>query len=128
MRARLRSVLLILTAGFAVIATTVLSVLGGGAANEGVFSGTGALLSTIAAVVVNTVVFSVAFRIAAATRVSVVDVLPGAITSAVIWQLLQLFGTAYVNGVVKGTSARTACSPSCSACWRGSTSPPSASS
>ena len=41
-RARLRSMLLLLTAGFAVIATTVLSVLGGAAANEGVFSGTGA--------------------------------------------------------------------------------------
>ncbi|MET0325327.1 MAG: YihY/virulence factor BrkB family protein [Ilumatobacteraceae bacterium] len=103
-RARLRSILLILTAGFAVITTTVLSVVGGGAANEGVFSGTGALLVNISAVAVNTVIFTVAFRIAVATRVSIKDTLPGAITSAVIWQLLQLFGTAYVTGVVNDST------------------------
>ena len=96
--------LLILTAGLAVLATTTLSVLGGSEASDGFSNGTGALLSTLAAVVVNTVVFSVAFRIAAAVRVTIVDVLPGAFLSAVVWQLLQLFGTAYVNGVVKGTS------------------------
>ena len=105
MRARLRSLLLLLTAGFAVIATTVLSVLGGGASNGGVFSGAGALLVTFGAVAVNTLVFTVAFRVAAATKVSLTDVLPGAITSAVIWQFLQLFGTAYVDGVVRDTDA-----------------------
>ena len=31
--------------------------------------------------------------------------MPGAITAAVFWQLLQLFGTAYVGNVVKGAGA-----------------------
>ena len=38
---------------------------------------------------------------ATATKLSVRDVAPGAITAAVIWQMLQLFGTAYVANVVK---------------------------
>ena len=33
------------------------------------------------------------------------DLVPGAITAAVVWQLLQLFGTAYVGNVVKGAGA-----------------------
>ena len=45
-----------------------------------------------------------AFRIAGATKVSVGDTLPGAITSAVIWQFLQLFGSAYVTGVVNDST------------------------
>jgi YihY family inner membrane protein len=103
-RARLRSMLLLLTAGFAVVATTVLSVLGG-AANEGLFSEGGALLVTCSAIAVNTLIFAVAFRIAVAAKVSLRDVLPGAVTSAVIWQFLQLFGTAYVTNVVNDTSS-----------------------
>ena len=42
-----------------------------------------------------------ATAVATATKLSVRDVAPGTITGAVIWQLLQLFGTAYVANVVK---------------------------
>ena len=42
-----------------------------------------------------------ATAVATATKLSVRDVAPGAITAAVIWQMLQLFGTAYVANVVK---------------------------
>ena len=101
-KARLRSVLLIGTAGMAVLVTTILSVLGGGAGADGaVFTGRVALLVPAAAVVLNAAIFVVAFRIATATKLSVRDVAPGAIIAAVIWQLLQLFGTAYVTSVVK---------------------------
>ena len=101
-KARLRSLLLIGTAGIAVLATTILSALGGGAAANGtLFTGWVALLVTVAAVVLNAAVFIVCFRVATATKLSVRDVAPGAITAAVIWQLLQLFGTAYVANVVK---------------------------
>jgi membrane protein len=65
------------------------------------FDGWVALLVTIAAVVVNAAVFIVAFRISTATKLTVREVAPGAIIAAVIWQLLQLFGTAYVANVVK---------------------------
>jgi membrane protein len=104
-RARLRSLLLLGTAGLAVIATTILSALGGSAASDGaMFVGWVAVLVTAAALVVNSVVFIVAFRISTAFDVSVRDVVPGAIIAAVIWQLLQLFGTAYVTHVVTGGS------------------------
>jgi Virulence factor BrkB len=99
-KARLRSLLLIGTAGIAVLATTILSALGGSAAASGtLFSGWVALLVTAAAVVVNAAIFMAAFRISTATKLSVRDVAPGAIIAAVIWQLLQLFGTAYVAHV-----------------------------
>jgi membrane protein len=106
LRARLRSLLLLGTAGVAVIATTILSALGGSAGADGaMFAGWIALLVTAGALVLNTAVFIVAFRIATASEVSVRDVAPGAIIAAVIWQLLQLFGTAYVAHVVKDASA-----------------------
>ena len=105
-KVRLRSLLLIGTAGIAVLATTILSVLGGSAANSGtLFTGWVAVLVTAAAVVVNAAIFMAAFRISTATKLGVRDVAPGAIIAAVIWQLLQLFGTAYVANVVKDANA-----------------------
>jgi membrane protein len=106
LKARLRSVLLIGTAGIVVLATTILSALGASAAASGggLFSGWVALLVTATAVVVNAAIFIVGFRVATAIKLSVGDVAPGAITAAVIWQLLQLFGTAYVAHVVKDAS------------------------
>lgn len=106
LKARLRSVLLIGTAGIVVLATTILSALGASAAASGggLFSGWVALLVTATAVVVNAAVFIVGFRVATAIKLSVGDVAPGAIIAAVIWQLLQLFGTAYVAHVVKDAS------------------------
>ena len=101
-KTRLRSLLLIGTAGIAVLATTILSALGGGAGADGaVFTGPVAVLVTVVAVVLNAAIFILAFRIATASKLSVRDVAPGAVVAAVIWQLLQLFGTAYVTNVVK---------------------------
>ena len=97
-RARLRSMLLLLTAGFAVIATTVLSVLGGGAANEGVFSGTGRRARRRSAPSPSTRSSS-RWRSASPSppRSASATCCPGRSPSAVIWQFLQLFGTAYVT-------------------------------
>jgi membrane protein len=98
--------LLIGTAGIAVLATTILSALGGSAATGAtLFSGWVALPVTVAAVIVNAAIFIAAFRISTATKLSVRDVAPGAIIAAVIWQLLQLFGTAYAANVVKDADA-----------------------
>jgi hypothetical protein len=55
-------------------------------------------------VVVNAGIFIIAFRIATARKLDVRDVAPGAIVAALIWQLLQLFGTAYVTNVVRDAS------------------------
>lgn len=106
LKARLRSVLLIGTAGIAVLATTVVSVLAAriGARNAP-FNPWIAVPVVIVVIAVNSAIFALAYRISTATYVSRRDVLPGAITAAIIWQLLQLFGTAYVRNVVTGSGA-----------------------
>jgi uncharacterized BrkB/YihY/UPF0761 family membrane protein len=45
-----------------------------------------------------------AFRAATVRKLSIRDVLPGAIVAAIGWQLLQSFGVVYVNHVVKKAS------------------------
>lgn len=102
-KARGRGFLLLATAGVAVIATTVLSTLGAGSAGS-----LGMALRTlvlVASVLLNAAILIFAFRLGTARRLSVRDVAPGAIGTAIIWQLLQTFGVAYVEHVIKGASA-----------------------
>jgi membrane protein len=102
-KARGRSLLLLATAGVAVLATTVLSTLGGtGAGSLGVVL---KILVLTASVALNAVVFLFGFRVSTAKGVSLRDVAPGALIAAVVWQLLQTFGVVYVNHVVRGASA-----------------------
>jgi membrane protein len=105
-RARGRSVLLLATAGLAVLATTALSIAGGGGA--GALGTAGKSLTLAASVVINIALAIFAFRFAPARRLSVRDVVPGAIATAVIWQLLQTFGIIYIRHVVKHASATNA--------------------
>ena len=105
-RVRGRSLLLLATAGSALLGTTVLSILSGGGA--GALGAAGRSLTLAASVVINIAVSVFAFRFAPARRLSVRDVLPGAIAAAVIWQLLQSFGIIYVRHVVKHASATNA--------------------
>jgi membrane protein len=104
--ARLRSLLLLATAGVAIAGTTVLSALGSSAGAFGASLGAGVqVLLTLAAVAVNALVFLLAFRVATARRLSWGDAAPGALTAAVAWQLLQSFGAVYVGHVLKNASA-----------------------
>ena len=104
-KARLRSLVLIAMTGVAVSATTVLSALGSSAGQYGADIGRWVRLGvTVAAIIVNATVFVIAFRVATAAKVGAREVAPGAIGAAVIWQLLQLFGTAYVGHHVKGST------------------------
>jgi uncharacterized BrkB/YihY/UPF0761 family membrane protein len=105
-KARGRSLLLLATAAVAVLGTTVLSIMGGGGA--GTLGAVGKLLALAASVVVNVAVSIFAFRFAPARRLSVRDVVPGAIAAALIWQLLQSFGIVYVRHVVEHASATNA--------------------
>jgi membrane protein len=105
-KARGRSLLLLATAAVAVLGTTVLSIMGGGGA--GALGAVGRTLALAASVVVNVAVSIFAFRFAPARRLSVRDVVPGAIAAAVIWQLLQSFGVVYVRHVVEHASATNA--------------------
>jgi membrane protein len=106
LKARGRSMLLLATAGLAILGTTALSIAGGG--GVGALGTAGKLLALAASAVVNIVVAIFAFRFAPARRLSVRDVVPGAIASAVIWQLLQSFGVIYVRHVIKHASATDA--------------------
>nr|MDQ3352462.1 YihY/virulence factor BrkB family protein [Actinomycetota bacterium] len=104
-RARLRSLLLVATAGVAVVTTTVLSVLAGSTEDGQMFAGPLAILAAVAAFAINAAVFVAVFRISAATTLSVRAVLPGAVIGALIWQLVQIFGTVYARTVVANASA-----------------------
>ena len=103
---RLRSLMLLGTAGLALLGTTVLSALGLSAGAFGAsLSGGQRLLATVLAVALNAVVLLFALRLATARPLGVRDVAPGAIIAALVWQLLQSFGAAYVGHVVKNASA-----------------------
>jgi len=101
-KTRGRSVLLLGTVGLALLGTTVLSALGGGA---GAFGAGVKVLVLVASVAVNAGAFILAFRIATARELTTAQVAPGAVAAAVVWQLLQSFGTVYVGHVVKSASA-----------------------
>jgi membrane protein len=105
-KARGRSLLLLATAAVAVLGTTVLSIMGGGGA--GALGVAARFLALAASVAVNVAVSIFAFRFAPARRLSVRDVVPGAIAAALIWQLLQSFGIIYVRHVVEHASATNA--------------------
>ncbi len=104
LRLRLRSITLIAIAGLATILAIVLSSLASSATAFGAdLSRAGALSIVLAAVVVNSGVFVIGFWICVTRDRSLRSLLPGALTAAVLWQILQLVGTAYVDRVVKGT-------------------------
>jgi membrane protein len=96
-RARGRSLVLLGTAGLAFLVTTGLTILGSsGAGSLGTATRTVALAVSV---VVGVALFIFAFRFAAARRLSVREVAPGAIAAEVIWQLLQAFGVIFVRQV-----------------------------
>jgi membrane protein len=105
--ARARSLLLLATAGAAVVATTVLSALGSAAESFGASSlGAGAkALLILISVLVNAGVFLVAFRIATARNLTWRQSAPGALSAAIAWQLLQVFGALLVGHVLKHATA-----------------------
>jgi len=100
--ARARSLLLLCTAGLAVVGTTILSTLG--STGTGSFGPVLKVLALAASVVLNAAVFVLGFRLATARHLSVREVAPGAVTAAVLWQLLQTFGVLYVSHAVRNAS------------------------
>jgi YihY family inner membrane protein len=101
-RSRLRSSLILLLLGGGLIASTVLSAVGHASRSFGFVSTAGIV---VLAVLINSVVCLVAFRIATARDVTYRQIAPGAIAAAILWQLLQWFGAVYVAHVVKTASA-----------------------
>lgn len=106
LKSRGRSLLLIGTVGLGIIATTGLSALSGSAKEFGAQIGGGLqALVTIASIVINAALFLLAFRVATARDVALRDIAPGALLASLLWQGLQIGGTAYVGHVVKNASA-----------------------
>lgn len=102
LRARGRSLVLLAIVGLGILATTSLSILSEG--GVGALGTTESYLAVAVSVLINTAVSVFAFRWAPARRLSVREVLPGAVTAAVFWQLLQTFGIVYVRHVVQHAS------------------------
>lgn len=101
-KARGRALLLLATVGMAVLLTTGLSALGGGAGGYGPAL---RVLAVSASVGVNIAAFVLGFRVATARQLTVRQVLPGAVSAALAWQALQLYGKSYVLHTVKHASA-----------------------
>jgi membrane protein len=107
LKARLRSLLLLLIGGLALLGATVLSAMASGSrsytpsAGQFVISG----LLIVSSIIVNAGVFLLAFRVSTAhERLTLRAAAPGAVTAALLWQLLQLFGAQYVTHVVQVAS------------------------
>ncbi|KZF04975.1 MAG: YihY/virulence factor BrkB family protein [Rhodococcus sp. (in: high G+C Gram-positive bacteria)] len=98
--ARVRGMALLSTVGVAVLAITAVNV----ASSAGYFGAVSGAVVLAAVVVLNVIVFTIAFRLATARALSVADVLPGAVVAGVIWQLLQTFGGVYIKYVVSRAS------------------------
>ncbi|GAA0290910.1 YihY/virulence factor BrkB family protein [Kineococcus aurantiacus] len=102
-KSRLRSLLLMVTAGLFVVGTTVLNIVLG----DVIGGGSDTLLrwlSRIGYTALAAVGFTMAFWLAAAHRPAFRTVLPGALTMAVVWQFLQRFGQNLVGLVSDRTS------------------------
>lgn len=102
-RGRLLSLAILGAVGVAVLCTTALSALG--ATGAGTFGVLLRIVLIAVATAVNTVVCLLVFRLAPARRLTYRSILPGALVTAVTWQLLQTFGVAYVGHVVRNASA-----------------------
>ncbi|MEW1958268.1 YhjD/YihY/BrkB family envelope integrity protein [Kineococcus sp. NPDC059986] len=101
-KARLRSLLLMVTAGLFVVGTTVLNVVLGDVVGDAGFLSDAA--SRVGYTLLAGVGFTMAFWLAAAHRPPFRTILPGALTMAVLWQLLQYFGRGLVSLVAERSS------------------------
>ncbi len=105
---RLSSLLLFALAGTTVLVVTFLTSVGSHLQVFGSDVDAGLrLLVTLVAVAVNAVVLSEMMRLALGRRQSFTSLLPGGVTVALLWQLLQWGGGVYVEHVVKRTDDMT---------------------
>jgi len=101
-KARGRSVLLLLAIGLTILASTSLSTYGGSFATAHAPWLTWPV--RVLAVLVNAAGFLFTFRFGSARGLGLLQVLPGALAAAVLWQLLQSAGVVYVQHVVSGST------------------------
>jgi uncharacterized BrkB/YihY/UPF0761 family membrane protein len=102
---RLKSLGLLLTAGLAVLAVSVLSALSSNTQVLGDRFASYTWPIWVATLIINTLVLSVLFRYGTSRTHRFWGAVPGALTTALLWQLLQWIGTLYVTNVLTETSA-----------------------
>ena len=97
---RLRGLAVLAILGTMVIVSTVAAGFVG-ATSHGALA---VLAGTVVALAFNLATFLLAFKVLTAAELSWRELLPGAITAAVFWQLLQLLGGYYVEHLLKRTT------------------------
>ncbi|WP_207935873.1 YihY/virulence factor BrkB family protein [Actinomadura sp. KC216] len=100
--ARVRSLVLLAVGGAVILVTTLLSAV---TASGGAFGAGVRAAAIVAAVILNVVLFTVAFRVLTARRLTIAQVRTGAITAALVWQLVQWGGAFLLGHMLKGASA-----------------------
>jgi YihY family inner membrane protein len=102
---RLRSLVWLVLAGFALVSIAVLSSLGSHLEVFGNGLGGGVRWVVLAATVaVNSIVLALMMRLSMPHKPRLREVLPGAAVIAVLWQLLQVLGGVYVSHVIAHAS------------------------
>jgi membrane protein len=105
--ARVISLAMLLGLGLGLVLSTILSALSAVAGRIGdsqLDTGFRVLLA-LAAVLLNTALLAFAFRLLTAQSVGTRRTLPGAICAAIIWQVLQIFGTYYFGNTLRNSTA-----------------------
>ncbi|GAC57605.1 hypothetical protein GOHSU_22_00650 [Gordonia hirsuta DSM 44140 = NBRC 16056] len=98
---RLRGMVLLFTVGLSMVALVAISITA--AAID--FQGASKAYTEIGQLVLAVVVFTFAFRFGTVRKLSIGNVLPGALIAAIGWLLLQRFGGFYVERVITRASA-----------------------
>src|SRR5262249_1732845 len=98
---RVRSLGLLVTAGVGILVTTWVSTLGSDvdALNTNIGPGL-KLVLLVVTVIVNAVIFTLLFRMATTHEHSLLLAFPGALTTSILWQILQYFGAIYVTHLI----------------------------
>jgi YihY family inner membrane protein len=100
--ARVRSLVLLAVGGAVILVTTLLSAV---TASGGAFGAGVRAAAIVVAVAVNVVLFTVAFRVLTARRLTIAQVRAGAIVAALVWQIIQWAGAFLLGHMLKGASA-----------------------
>jgi membrane protein len=98
---RLRGLIMLVVLGSMTVATILLTGLGTASGELGIAL---RVLGYVGSLALNLVLFLLAYRILTVKRLTWGDVLPGAVTGAVLWTALQLVGTYLVNRQVKNAT------------------------
>ncbi len=99
---RFRSLGLLLVIALHVIVTTALTSLDASGVVDDLLPSTASSIVVLGlSFLLSAAIFALIFRLAAATPLTLRDVLPGALIAAAVWQLLQHFGSVYIQHVVR---------------------------